>query len=192
MARGRLVPLAGGATFVRPMAEPPQPPASAPPQPVSRGRLFDEFQVGEIFCSQARTVTEADVAAFAGLSGDFNPLHTDEEYARSTPFRGRIAHGLLVQSIASGLANQTAIFDGTIVAVLEMLIRYRAPVHPGDTIHIELRVGEKDPEPTARRGWVRFATSVLNQRGEVVTDGEWLTLMHRRRPVRRAAGGRVE
>ena len=157
-----------------------------------RGRHWDDFKVGEVLVTGRRTVDAGDVSRYAGLSGDFNPLHTDQEYARSTPFRGRIAHGLLVQSIASGLANQTAIFDGTIVAVLEMLIRYRAPVYPGDTIHIELRVGEKDPEPTARRGWVRFATSVLNQRGEVVTDGEWLTLMHRRRPVRRAAGGRAE
>jgi acyl dehydratase len=148
--------------------------------------LFDEFRIGDVYCSQARTVTEADVVAFAGLSGDFNPLHTDEEFARSTPFRGRIAHGLLVQSIASGLANQTAIFDGTIAAVTQMLIRYKAPVAPGDTIHIELVVAEKDAEPSPRRGSIRFETRVLNQRGEVVSDGEWLTLVHRRRPARRA------
>ena len=145
-----------------------------------RGIPYDELELGARFRSGARTLTEADVVAFAGLSGDFNPLHTDEEYARSTPFRGRIAHGLLVQSIASGLANQTAIFDGTIVAVLEMLIRYRAPVRPGDTVRVEIAVLAKEPEPGPRRGWVRFGILVVNQRGETVSEGEWLTLVRRR------------
>jgi len=154
-----------------------------------RGKLFDEFEVGQVIRSESRTVTADDIAAFAKLSGDFNPLHTDEAYARSTPFRGRIAHGLLVQSIASGLANQTGVFDGTTVAVLEMVIRYALPVHPGDEVRIELVVRAMDPEPAPRRGWVRFGTSVRNQRGEVVIEGEWLTLMHRRRPVRRIGRG---
>lgn len=158
--------------------------------PASRGLLFDEFRVNDRFVSQARTVTEADVVTFAGLSGDYNPLHTDEEYARGTAFRGRIAHGLLVQAIASGLANQTAVFDGTIVAIKEMQIGFLAPVHPGDTVHIELCVLELDPEPGAKRGWVRFSADVLNQRGERVIGGEWLTVMHRRRVERRSAGRR--
>lgn len=156
-------------------------------QPAAAGRLFDEFEPGQIFGSAARTVTEADIVSFAGLSGDFNPLHTDEEYARATPFRGRIAHGLLVQSIASGLANQTKVFEGTIAALQEMLIRFRAPVFPGDTVHMELTVREKDPKPNARRGWVRFDAAVKNQRDEVVIEGEWLTLMLRKRPPSQAA-----
>ncbi len=156
-----------------------QPPRS----PALQGRVFEEFAVGDLVVSKGRTVTEADVAAFAGLSGDFNPLHTDAEYAAATPFRGRIAHGLLVQSIASGLASQTLVFDGTTAAVLEMLIRYRLPTRPGDTIRIELTVVEKEPEPAPKRGWVRFAIEVKNQRDEVVSDGEWLILMLRRRKV---------
>lgn len=150
--------------------------------PSVRGLLFDEFNVGDVHVSKARTLTEADVAMFAGLSGDYNPLHTNEQFAKATPFRGRIAHGLLVQSIASGLANQTLVFDGTTVAIKEMLIRYHAPARAGDTVHIELTVTEKEPEPGPRRGWVRFAIEVLNERGEVVSDGEWLMLMHRKRP----------
>jgi acyl dehydratase len=150
-----------------------------------RGLLFDEFELGHVHTSGRRTLTEADIVTFAGLSGDWNPIHTDEEYARATPFRGRVAHGMLIQSVASGLANQTAIFEGTIVAILEMLIRFKAPARPGDTIHIELRVLEKEPEPSPKRGWVRFETRVLNQKGTLVCDGEWLTLMHRRRPTRR-------
>ena len=158
--------------------------------PPGRGLLFDQFEPGQVYVSPRRTMTETDLVAFAGLSGDYNPLHTDEEFARSTPFRGRVAHGLLIQSVASGLAHQTAIFDGTIVAVQEMLIRYRAPVFPGDTIHIELRVLAVEPEPSPRRGWVRFETRILNQEGALVCDGEWLTLMHRRHPVRRRAAVR--
>jgi len=150
--------------------------------PSVRGLVFDDFRVGDVHVSKARTLTEADIVGFAGLSGDFNPLHTDEVYARATPFRGRIAHGLLVQAMASGLANQTLVFDGTTAAVLEMLIRYRAPARAGDTIHIELEVREKEPDPGPKRGWVRFAVAVKNERGDVVSDGEWLMLMHRSRP----------
>jgi acyl dehydratase len=150
-----------------------------------QGLVFDEFAPGDLHVSKARTLTEADIVAFAGLSGDFNPLHTDEVYAAASPFRGRIAHGLLVQSVASGLANQTLVFDGTTAAVLEMLIRYRAPARAGDTVRIELRVREKESDPGPRRGWVRFSIEVKNQRDEVVSDGEWLILMHRTRPGER-------
>ncbi len=162
---------------------------SSPTLPALQGRTFEEFRIGNVVVSKSRTLTEADVMAFAGLSGDFNPLHTDEEYARSTAFRGRIAHGLLVQSIASGLASQTLVFDGTTAAVLEMLIRYRLPTRSGDTIRIELTVIDKEPDPAPKRGWVRFAIEVKNQDDEVVGDGEWLMLMLRQRPVRGGAGG---
>ena len=147
----------------------------------AQGLVFDQFAVGDRHVSKGRTLTEADIVAFAGLSGDFNPLHTDETYAQATPFRGRIAHGLLVQSVASGLANQTLVFDGTTAAVLEMLIRYRSPARAGDTIRIELEVNAKEAEPGPKRGWVRFSIEVKNQRDEVVSDGEWLMLMQRAR-----------
>ena len=165
-------------------SQPPMDTTAVPPitHGTRGGLLFDELHEGAVFISQGRTVTEADITAFAGLSGDYNPLHTDAEYARATAYKSRIAHGLLVQAITSGLASQTGIFTGTTVAVTEMIIRYEAPVRAGDTIHVELRVVAKDSEPTPRRGWVRFATTVTNQRGERVIDGEWLTLMHRERP----------
>jgi acyl dehydratase len=152
-----------------------------------RGLLFDDFQLGQTFVSQGRTVTEADIVAFAGLSGDFNPLHVDEEFARSTTFRQRIAHGLLVQAISSGLASQMGVFEGTIVALKGMNLDFRAPVGIGDTIHIELGVLELDPSPTPKRGWVRLSATVLNQNGDVVIAGSWMTVMHRKRPARRPA-----
>ena len=146
---------------------------------VARGLVFEEFVVGDVHRSKGRTVTEADIVAFAGLSGDFNPLHTDEEYAQATPFRGRIAHGMLVQSIATGLANQTLVFDGTTAAVMEMVLRFRNPARAGDTLAIALTVSEKEAAPGPKRGWVRFATAITNQRAEVVCEGEWLLLMQR-------------
>ena len=156
--------------------------ASASP---GRGLLFDQFSAGQTFSSQGRTVSQADVSLFAGLSGDHNPLHTDEAYASGTVFRGRIAHGLLVQSVASGLAWQIGIFDGTIAALKEMLIRFQSPVMPGDTVRLTLRVAEIDPAPSSRRGWIRFEAQVVNQRGEVVIEGTWTTLMHRKPDRRR-------
>lgn len=156
------------------------------PSPQRRGRWFEEFETGQDFVSAARTVTEADVALFAGLSGDFNPLHVDAAFAERTAFRGRIAHGLLVESVASGLAAQTGIFDGTIAALAEVGIRFERPVRPGDSIFIQLTVEEVDPEPSRSRGWVRFGTRVFNQRGERVVDGHWVTRMLRDRARRSA------
>jgi len=161
----------------------PPAPSTIPSQP--RGRFFDQLDVGQSFLSAGRTITEADVVHFAGLSGDYNPMHTDEVFASGTVFRGRIAHGLLVQSAASGLAWQIGLFDGTIAALKEMVIRFQSPVMPGDTIRLELEVAEKDPEPSARRGWVRFDARVRNQRGDPVIEGSWTTLMLRRSDRRR-------
>jgi acyl dehydratase len=153
--------------------------------PASRGLLFDQIEPGRQFTTESRTVTQADIDAFAKLSGDFNPLHTDEAYAAGTVFRSRIAHGLLVQSIASGLAWDLGVFDGTIAALTEMLIGFQSPVVPGDSVRLELTVVEKDPKPSSRRGWVRFAARVLNQRDETVIQGSWTTLMLRKADRRR-------
>src|SRR5574341_1292907 len=141
-----------------------------------RGLTFDEFELGACYASQARTVTEADVTAFAGLSGDFNPLHTDAEFGKKSPFGERIAHGMLVLSMATGMANWTGVFEGTTLALMEQVVRYKAPVKFGDTVHLELEVIEKKPSSKLDRGVVRFAARVFNQRGEVVQDGEWTCL----------------
>ena len=150
----------------------------------TRGKTFDDLTPGDTFLSPSKTVDQCDVEAFAELSGDSNPVHLDAEFARGTLFRGRIAHGLLVQSIASGLAWQTGVFRGTIVALAEMTMRFEAPVRPGDTIRVELSVLSKEPDPGPRRGHVRWRTRVRNQNDETVIDGEWLTLLHRARTPR--------
>jgi acyl dehydratase len=146
----------------------------------ARGLTFEEFELGAKYISQARTVTETDVVNFAGLSGDFNPLHTDAEFGRQTPFGERIAHGMLVVAMATGMANWTGIFEGTTLALLEQLIRYKGVVKFGDTIHLELEVTEKKETSKADRGVVRFATQVCNQRAEIVIEGEWVVMIRRK------------
>lgn len=144
-----------------------------------RGLTFDQFEIGGTFTSQRRTVTESDVVAFAGLSGDYNPLHTDAEFGKNTPFGERIAHGMLVASMSTGMANWTGIFEGTTLALMEQIIQYKGAVKFGDTIHLELEVIEKKPSSKPDRGIVRFITRIRNQRQETVIDGEWTLLMKR-------------
>ena len=144
-----------------------------------QGLTYDEFEVGGRFISQARTVTETDVINFAGLSGDFNPLHTDAEFGKKTPFGERIAHGMLVAAIATGMANWTGIFEGTTIALMEQVIRYKGVVKFGDTVHLELCVQDKKPTSKDDRGIVWFETQMLNQRGEVAIDGVWTLMMSR-------------
>lgn len=146
---------------------------------MTRGLTFDEFEPGACYASQGRTVTESDVVAFAGLSGDYNPLHTDADFARQTPFGERVAHGMLTVSMATGMANWTGIFEGTTLALMEQVIRYKGAVKFGDTIHLELQVLEKKESSKPDRGVVRFAARVCNQRDELIVDGEWTLLMKR-------------
>jgi len=149
---------------------------------VPRGRYFDDFAAGDTFTTAARTVTEGAVDQFAGLSGDFNPLHTDEESARQSPMKGRIAHGMLVLAIATGQVNQLGLFEGTTLALLGMdRIRWTAPVRLGDTLHTELAVKETRESSKPDRGVLVMDVAVQNQRGETVCQAEWTTLMARRR-----------
>jgi acyl dehydratase len=146
---------------------------------MSRGLTFDQFNLGDSFASQGRTVTEADVVAFAGLSGDFNPLHTDATFAARTPFGERIAHGMLVAAMATGMANWTGVFEGTTLALMEQVIQYKGVVKFGDTVHLRLTVAEKKETSKPDRGIVFFEAQVLNQDGLAVQEGRWTLMMRR-------------
>jgi acyl dehydratase len=144
------------------------------------GLFFEEFEIGAKYQSQGRTITESDVVAFAGLSGDHNPLHTDAEFARSTPFGERIAHGMLTVSISTGMSNWTGIFAGTTIALLEQNIKYKAAVKFGDTLHLEMEVIEKNETSKPERGIIKFAAQMVNQQGETMVDMIWTLMMKRR------------
>lgn len=147
------------------------------------GLFFEDFNVGDTFVSPGRTLTESDVTLFAGLSGDYNPLHTDEEFARQTLFGRRIAHGLLVLSISTGLIARTGVLDGTVIAFLAIeQWNFRAPVFIGDTIACIQTVESKRETKKPDRGIVRFRSEVRNQKAELVQEGV-RTLMIRRRPA---------
>jgi 3-hydroxybutyryl-CoA dehydratase len=147
----------------------------------ARGRYWDDFTVGEVLVTGRRTVEAGDVSRFAGLSGDFNPLHTDEVFARQTPFGGRVAHGILTLAVSNGQQNLSGWFEGTALALLGLdRVRFTAPVKFGDTIHTEMTVTQARPASKADRGVVTFDVMVKNQRNDVVCTYQTSVLMRRR------------
>ena len=132
------------------------------------GRDFHEFEVGETIVSPARTITEAHIATYAGLSGDYNPLHTDEEFAKNTTHGGRIAHGMLTAAMAAGLLNRYV--DGTCIALLDAQFKLTRAVHAGDTLHISVNVSNKRLSSKGNSGIVEFSVDMLNQLGETVLN----------------------
>ena len=142
-----------------------------------RGMYFEEFEVGIEVVSPGRTITEADVVAFAGLSGDYNQLHTDEEFAKGLMFGQRIAHGMLVLSIATGLAARLGFIEGTALAFRELTWKFSQPVFFGDTVYMKATCKETKPMPRLGGGVVKFDVRVANQDGKTVQRGEWQLLM---------------
>ncbi len=145
--------------------------------PRPRGLYFEEFETGYTVETPSRTITEADVTLFAGLSGDYNQLHTDIEFAREALFGERIAHGLLVLSIASGLASRLGLIEGTTLAFTGLEWKFRAPVKFGDTVRVRLAVKQKKAMRRLGGGFVFFDVAILNQRDEIVQKGIWKVLL---------------
>ena len=141
--------------------------------------FFDDVEPGQEWESQGRTITEADVVNFAGLSGDFNPIHTDHEFARTTPFRRPIAHGLLVLSVGSGLAVASPPMR-TLAFLGLRDWKLVNPVFFGDTIRVRTRVVEKEARGRGRRGVVTWHRVILNQEGKVVQEGVSQTIVEGR------------
>ncbi|HEU5193580.1 MAG TPA: MaoC/PaaZ C-terminal domain-containing protein, partial [Methylomirabilota bacterium] len=141
---------------------------------------FEEIEVGEEYVSPGRTVTEADIVIFAGLSGDYNVLHTDAEFMKSSIFGERIAHGLLGLAIQAGLFTRAAQPFATL-AFVGMRWKFKGPIKIGDTIRVRAKVTAKKETAKPDRGLVTVERTVLNQRDEVVQEGE-TDLMVERRP----------
>ena len=150
----------------------------SPLPPAQLGMYFEEFQVGQRIVTAGRTVTETDIVTFAGLSGDFNQIHIDEEYSKSTPFSARVAHGLLGLSMASGLVVQTGFMEGTIMAFREVNEwKFIKPIYIGDTIHVETEVKETKAIPRIGGGSIVISLDVKNQKGETSMKGTWTALI---------------
>jgi acyl dehydratase len=142
-------------------------------------KYFEDFFLGEKFSSPAKTMTDAHFLFFAGLTGDNHPIHYDDEYAKTTRFGKRVAHGLLVAAMtASGASTLSPMLEGSIVAFIEQSSRFLKPVLIGDTITPELEVTELIPKTEV--GLLRLTTRVKNQRGEVVLEGMHAYLIKKR------------
>jgi len=145
------------------------------------GLYWEEWEVGKSFETAARTVTETDVVNFAGISGDYNPLHINEEYCKKTQFGTRIAHGPLVYAISAGLLFQLHLYDDTLIAFLGFeSLKFTKPVKIGDTIFARITVTEVTETSKPDRGVMKRQLHVINQHGEIVQDGIQAFLMKRK------------
>jgi acyl dehydratase len=144
------------------------------------GLYFEQFEVGQQFKTDRRRVTREMILAFADLTGDHNPLHTDVELMRSAPAGDVLAHGLLIQSLSVGLIADLGIMTGTTIALLEASCRFLNPVIPGDEVHAVVTIASKRETSKPDRGVVIRTVEVLNQRDEVAVDSTLVSLMRRR------------
>ncbi|MCL4562285.1 MAG: dehydratase [Chloroflexi bacterium] len=142
-----------------------------------RGHYFEEMEIGDVAVSAGRTITEADIVSFAGLSGDFTQIHTNAEAARRGVFGRRIAHGLLIASIASGLLAQVGFIEETVIALRELTWKFSLPVFIGDTIHAQTTISARKAIPKLAGGLVTLDILVLNQEDKVVQSGQWKVLL---------------
>jgi 3-hydroxybutyryl-CoA dehydratase len=141
--------------------------------------FFDDVEVGQEWESLGRTITQADIVHFAGLSGDFNPIHIDHHFAANTPFRQPIAHGLLVFSVGSGLA----VYSPPMRTLAFLAIRewhFRGPVFIDDTVRMLSKVVNKEVRGRGRRGEITWQRQIVNQERKVVQEGVTVTLVEGR------------
>lgn len=142
-----------------------------------RGRYFEEFELGDTMVTQEHVVTEEEIMAFARLTGDDNPMHTDHEYAKTHMFGQPVAHGLLVLSIASGLLWQLGFMQETVLAFRSLEWKFSRPVFIGDRIRVKVEVYQRKAMPRLGGGAVIFDVKVLNQDDDVVQRGKWNVLV---------------
>jgi acyl dehydratase len=143
---------------------------------------FDDIEVGQQWESLGRTITETDIVNFAGLSGDFNPIHLDHEFAKTTPFRRPIAHGLLVFSIGSGLGISCPPMRTLAILTIKEW-HFKGPIFIGDTIRVRSIVLGKEVRSRGRRGAITWQRQIMKQDGKVVQEGVTVTLVQGRAAV---------
>jgi 3-hydroxybutyryl-CoA dehydratase len=142
------------------------------------GLYFEDFSVGQKIATDSRKITENDIMTFAALSGDDNRIHTDPEFSKTTPFGKQVAHGILGLAIASGLAWQTGILDGTVIAFREINEwKFITPVFIGDVLQAEMEVTETKVLPRISGGAVTINFRLKNQKEEICHRGIWNVLV---------------
>jgi 3-hydroxybutyryl-CoA dehydratase len=151
------------------------------------GLYYEDYEVGQAMVTRARTITEADLVQFAGLTGDYNPMHTDAEYMKKSPFGQRIAHGMLTLSYAVGQAYQLGFMEGRVIAFRGLEMKFSLPVFIGDTLHVELAVREKKEALRLGGGMITFDVKIVNQEGRAVQSGIWTVLVASRAAEQKAA-----
>ena len=145
---------------------------------------WEDLEVGEEYTSPSRTITESDIVNFAGLSGDYNELHTSEEFCKDTMFGTRIAHGLLGLAIASGLFTRTELCLRTarnLIAFLGLEWKFKGPIKIGDTVTVKIKIIDKKETKNPERGVFVLKRELINQRGEVVQEGETPLMIKRKK-----------
>jgi acyl dehydratase len=152
------------------------------------GLVYEEFRVGQEFPTESVVVTRQGIAAFAELTGDDNPLHTDVAYARASGFPDVLAHGPYVQSLAIGLSARTRIMTGTTLALLSASASFRRAVFPGDELRALIRISRKRPTRSPARGIVWRRIDVTNQADEVVAQLAMTALVRRRNAAEDSVG----
>jgi acyl dehydratase len=153
---------------------------------MARGLYFEDLEVGQTLTTKGRTLTEADVVNFAGLSGDYNPLHTNAEFAAQTEFGQRITHGALGFSVATGLSYQAGFLEDTVMAFLSLEWKYSAPIYIGETIHCTMTISNLKLMKRLGGGKVVLDVKVIKQDDTVAQRGSW-TLLVRSREAEAAA-----
>ena len=141
---------------------------------------LEDFHVGNRYTTSSRTITETDVVMYAGLSGDYNQLHTDSEFAAQTPFGGRVAHGMLGTTIIIGLWTRLGLVEGTALAFMETHWKYVGPIFFGDTIHAEIEISQVKSASKPGKGIVNLNLKAINQKGTTVQEGQMVLLIKSR------------
>jgi acyl dehydratase len=157
-----------------------------------KGLYYEDYEIGQMMVTRGRTITESDIVQFAGLTGDYNPMHTDAEHMKDSIFGKRIAHGMLSLSYAVGQAYQLGFMEGTILAFRGLEMKFSLPVFIGDTLHVELVVREKKDALRMGGGLITLDVKIINQENKTVQSGSWTVLAKSRAAEARESAGQAQ
>ena len=144
--------------------------------------FYEDFEVGAEYITPGRTITESDIVQFAALTGDWNRIHTDEEFCRKTEYKSRIAHGLFGLALMEGLKYRLGHFEGTAIASLGWTVKFTRAIFIGDTLHCRVRIVKMRETKKPTQGIVWEEVHLINQRDESVTEAEHSVMMRRKDP----------